>query len=84
MDVQVELYFGVLSDSLSEQLNKQNFKFDKEKIKFFENDCDAINQLKMRMLLTDSQIDIITKKLYKKIINHISEFNNLSILRIKK
>ena len=82
---QIGLSFGILSDSISKQLTAQKFIFDKKIIKNFEDEVDAINTLRFGSgLLTDSMIDKIISKLYKKIVQHVAKKNKLSAVNIKK
>ncbi len=77
---QIGLGFGVMSPPISKQLKQQGFKFNKEKIKGFENEVHAINTLRFGSnLLTDSIIDKIVPKLYKKIVAHVAKENKLVI-----
>ena len=73
---QIGLSFGCLSESISTQLNKQGFKYDAKKVSAFEKQADAINHLRFG-LLTDSMADIIIKKLYKQIVQHVAKENKL-------
>ena len=72
------IYFGAISDPLSTQLRKQKYLFDKEKVKHFQRDIDALNRLRIRGYITDSQTDAATGKLYKKIERHVIEANGLT------
>ncbi len=77
---QIGLGFGVLSPTISEQLKKQGFKFDKEKIKHFQEEANAINTLRFGSgLLTDSMVNKIVPKLYKKVVAHVAKQNKLTI-----
>jgi hypothetical protein len=73
--------FGVLSDPISKQLKTQGFKFDAKKVKIFEDEMEAINVLRFGSnLLTDSMVDKIIPKLYKKIVAHVAKENKLSVV----
>ncbi len=77
----IGLSFGVLSPSLRKQLKEQGFKYDSEIIRNFEQELDAVNRLRFGSgLLTDSMVDKIIPKLYKKIITHVAKKNKLRIL----
>lgn len=69
------LYFGALSDSLEDQLTKQGFNFDKKEVDHFQQDIDALNRLRIRGYIIDSQIDKISQKLFNKIKSHITKTN---------
>lgn len=74
--------FGVLSDSISKQLKNQGFDYDKKVVEVFESEMDAINTLRFgNSLLTDSDTDRITKKLYKKIVSHVCRKNKISEIK---
>jgi len=77
----IGLGFGCLSEPIGKQLKAQGFKFDAKKVAVFEKEVDAVNQLRFGSnLLTDSMIDKIIPKLYKKIVQHVAKENKLSIL----
>lgn len=81
-NTKIGLAFGVLSDPISKQLTKQKFKFDPKKVKVFEKEADAVNQLRFGSnLLTDSMVDKIIPKLYKKIVQHVAKENKLTVLK---
>jgi hypothetical protein len=70
----VGIYYGVLSEPLSEQLSKQNLKYDKKKVAYFQKELNAINTLRFgTVLLTDSMVDEILPKLHKAIVAHVAE-----------
>lgn len=76
----IGLSFGVMSPKISVQLKEQKFSFNKEKIIIFEKEIDAINRLRFGSnLLTDSMVDKIIPKLYKKIVTHVAKENKLSV-----
>lgn len=77
---QIGIHFGALADPLSKQLDSQGFKFNKNKIECFEAEIDAINTLRFGSgLLTDSMVDKMIPKLYKKIVAHVAKENKLQI-----
>lgn len=78
----IGLGFGVLSAPLVEQLEKQDFKFKEQVIKDFQKEVDAINVLRFGSgLLTDSIVEKIIPKLYKKIVAHVVKENKLSVVK---
>lgn len=80
MNRQIGISFGALSPKLSAQLRQQNFKFDKEKIKIYEMEIDALTRLRFGSgLLTDSMFDKLIKKLYNKIVSHVAARNGLKV-----
>lgn len=77
----IGLSFGALSDPISKQLEKQGFNFTKKTVEVFEKEVDAINQLRFGSgLLTDSMVDKIIPKLYKKVVAHVCKINKLKSL----
>jgi hypothetical protein len=77
----IGLGYGVLSDPINKQLDKQGFKYDKKKIAQFEQEREAINILRFGSgLLTDSMVDKIIPKLHRKIVAHVAKENGLSVL----
>ena len=78
----VGLSYGIMSDPLDKQLDKQGLKYDKNKIAIFEAERKAINRLRFGSgLLTDSIVDKILPKLHKKIIAHVAKANGRSVLK---
>lgn len=79
MNTTVGLLYGIISEPISEQLKKQNLKFNPDKISEFEKEIEAINILRWGSgLLTDSMVDKILPKLHKKIIAHVAKANKMS------
>lgn len=78
---QIGLGFGIMSDSISKQLKDQGFKFNAKKVKIFEQEVEAINRLRFGSnLLTDSMVNKIIPKLYKKIVSHVVKENSLTVV----
>jgi hypothetical protein len=81
MNKQIGISFGVVSHPLAEQLETQWFMFDVKKVEVFQKEMNAINQLRFGSnLLTDSMVDKIIPKLYKKIVAHVAKENKLQVL----
>jgi hypothetical protein len=70
-----------LADPLEEQLTQQGLKFKKEDASIFQLDMEALDRLRVRGLLVDSQADKVRQKLHKKIVAHIAKCEKL---RVKK
>jgi hypothetical protein len=78
----IGLSYGILSDPLNKQLDKQGVKYDKKKIAQFEEEREAINRLRFGSgLLTDSMVDKILPKLHKKIIAHVAKANGQKVVK---
>lgn len=75
MNKLLSLYLGVLSDSLEKQLTEQGFEFDQKEIEHFQKDVDALNRVRIRGYIVDSQIQKIDQKLFNKIEAHIISKN---------
>ncbi len=68
---QFGIKFGVLSDSIINQVEAQGFRINKAVAKSFEKDRQAINRLIVRGLLTESQLKICFQKLLNKICQQV-------------
>jgi hypothetical protein len=81
MDAEVILSIdlGLAGDSISEQLNKQNFKYDDKRAATFQKDREAICRLRIMGYISDSICKKIDKKLLDKIARHVAEKNKLNI-----
>ena len=79
---EVGISYGCLSDSIEKQLDKQNLKYNKGDAEFFTTCKDAVNDLRMADLLTDSMTDKVTLKLHKRIISHVAKQNKLKINKV--
>ena len=77
-NISVGISYGILAESIGNQLKKQSLLFDKEKIDNYDKCKDAINELRMSDLLTDGYVDKILQKLHKKIIAHVAKKNRLT------
>lgn len=75
----IALAYGPLSDSISEQLDQQGFKYDKKKADHFEKQRDAIYILRFAGLITDSVVMNIENKLHKKIVEHVAKQNGKEV-----
>ncbi len=69
----LEIAFSAFAKPLSEQL--EGFDFDQKTVEHFQKDLSAINRVRIRGLIPDSQADKSYKKLFKVIEKHISEHN---------
>ena len=70
----VGISYGVLSEPLSEQLSKQNLKYNEKKVAYFQKELNSINTLRFgTKLLTDSMVDKILPKLHKAIVAHVAK-----------
>jgi len=78
----VGISYGILSEPLDKQLDKQGLKYDKKKIAEFQEELEAVNILRFGSgLLTDSMVDKILPKLHKKIMAHVAKANGMSIIK---
>ena len=72
--------FGIMCDTIPEQLTKQGYKFKADIAERFETQREAINELRMGGLLIDSICDKITQKLFNKIQAHVVKENKLKVV----
>lgn len=77
MNISVGISYGIISDGIGKQLEKQRLKFNKKDTDLFDKYKDAINDLRMADLLTDSMTDKVIKKLHTRIIAHVKKQNKL-------
>lgn len=77
----MEIRYGLVSDKLSVQLNKQNLKFDSETVENFEKALDGLFRLRMLGVLLDSQYDKILPKIHNKIMAHIIKNNKVKEIK---
>lgn len=77
MNKKLGIHFGVLGDSISEQLTEQGFKFNSEDAQVFDEIKESLNSLYLFDMITDSQLRKLEGKLYNKIVNHVMKENKL-------
>lgn len=66
--MEIQLAFGVLSDPIEEQLEKQGLKFKNDKTKeSIEKAIFAWQMLRMKGFLPDSEADKIAKRIMKEV-----------------
>lgn len=68
--------FGIINETIAKQLKQQGFKFDKQKVKEFENIRNSINTLYFARFLTEKAKTKATSKLFVKLTEHIAIKNN--------
>ena len=68
----VNIELGILADSLSIQLDKQNLKYGNVEIEAFEHDREALNWCRVRELIPPSQLNKGYDKLMKSIVTHLN------------
>lgn len=67
----LKIELGVLAPPLYEQLNNQGLNYDCDTIQRFETDRRALNQLRIRELIPESQLTKGYQKLFKRITEHV-------------
>lgn len=80
-EIKFTIGFGALVPSISIQLKKQKFLFDKEKVKHFEKLRESITYLQFADLLNDKAKDKAIKKLFTKIRQHVMQKNKLKAVK---
>jgi len=81
---QFKIGFGALVPSISKQLKKQGFKFDKEEVNHFEKLRESITYLMFADLINDKAREKATSKLFTKIKQHVMRKNKLKIVEVSK
>jgi len=76
---QIGIGYGILCDPIGKQISKQGYKYNKEKVSYFEKSRNAINHLRFSDLLNDSMADKILVKLHNKVVAHVAKENKLSV-----
>lgn len=79
MNQKISIGFGFVSPPLCDQLNKHQLFFDETTIKHFELDRDALNRMRMRELIPESQTRKAYEKLSERIFEHIQEQYSLHV-----
>jgi hypothetical protein len=69
----LRISFGALSDSLAKQIRDQDLEIDPTKCGHLQLDIDAVNRLRIRGALTDSEAHKVHKRLMKSITNAVQE-----------
>ncbi len=76
MSKSLKIAYGAISYPLSMQLKMQGFKFDKDRLKRFQKEVDAVNYLRLGShVMTDSMVDKALAKIHKALGKHIAEYN---------
>lgn len=74
----------MLYESISKQLDKQGFKYNKKKIQQFEKEREAINTLRFGSgIISDKMVEKIIPKLHKKIVSHVAKENKMKVVNNK-
>jgi hypothetical protein len=71
MSETLKLRFGAMAPLLKDQLKEQKFSVCEEEIKHFQKDADALIRLKVRGIIPAGEVEKATKRLIKKIREHI-------------
>lgn len=66
---------GAFADPIGKQLKKQGFKFNKEKVKHFQQNMERITHLKFSDILSDGATEKARQKLFSQIKRHINMMN---------
>ena len=69
--MRLELYFGALTDSVSEQLRKQ-FNNPNMDLAMFDEDAKALVRVYVRGIISDSENQRARKRLMKKITSYLN------------
>lgn len=74
-DYEIKLSFGAVTDRLSEQLDKQGFKYKTQDIVELQLSADAIVRLYIHGIVTGAQFDKLNEKIAKKVGQHVAREN---------
>lgn len=74
--MEIGFYHGALCDSYEKQANKQGFTLG-DKAELFEKIGYAYNLLRIHGYLTDSQANMICKKIQKNLVKSIKKIKNI-------
>ena len=69
--MKLELYFGALTESVSEQLKKQ-FNNPNLDLPMFDEDAEALVRVYVRGIISDSENQKARKRLMKKIVSYLN------------
>ena len=69
--MELKLYFGVLTESVSEQLQKQ-FNNPNISLPEFDKDAKSLVRVYVRGIISDSENHKAQKRLIKKIVNYLT------------
>jgi ferritin-like metal-binding protein YciE len=74
--IELSITYGMLADSITEQLKNQNLKFDKKVGEIYDMENQAINVLcRGSRLLNDNQARKLRTKLHHRITKHVERMN---------
>lgn len=76
MSKQIEIRYGLLFPSIEEQIREQGFTLGEDSEKC-ENIRKSIYVLMFNNIATDSQLDMMFKKLHKRVIGNIKPFEEV-------
>jgi len=75
----MELELGIIAPIISKQLDEQDLAYDKKTIDHFDMDRTALNRLRIRGIVPESQIKKGFDKLFKMITLHVTDEENKQI-----
>lgn len=75
--MEVGFRHGVMCDSYEKQANEQGFTLGK-KAELFDKIGFSYNLLRIHGYLTDSQADVVCRKIQKNLVNNLSRINKES------
>jgi len=73
------IVFSAMAPTVAAQLKKQGYKYEKETVKYFDKESEAITRLRLSRLITDDMAAQANAKLYKNIQAHVIKINKLKL-----
>lgn len=73
----MELTFGAMGPTISQQLKKQKLAFDPSKVKTFEKFQHSITLLKIHSLINESAAKSARNKLFKMVTANVKSLNKV-------
>lgn len=75
--MEVGFYHGALGDNYEKQANKQGFTLG-DKVELFEKIGYSYNMLYIHGYLTDSQADMVCKKIQKNLVKNLKKLGDVA------
>lgn len=73
--MEISFYHGALCDSYEDQANEQGFTLG-DKAELFDKIRNAYSLLRVRGYLTDSQVDVVCKKIQKDLVRSVRKMKS--------
>ena len=77
----IGIRYGVMCETIEEQLKNQGFKFNPKEVEAFERCRNAIHVLQFNNMLFDSQTSKLFNRLNKQVTRHVCKENKLTFVK---